>query len=184
MKPMTVVALMLTFGAAGLYAQDIPVDMTFSGSNVATTINLQPGTVTDETLLAGDGTLGAFTFRDLHADGPSPQPTSGCSGPSFSVVAGAGVFRFQDGSLLIVTVTNGSGCVNLAAGHAALTVNYQVKGGTGRFTDASGDLTMTSTITPVLFNASNGPALLTNTGQFEGTISGVAGEDEHQDERQ
>ena len=42
--------------------------MTFSGTNVATTINLRPGTITDEHQSAGRGSLGAFTFRELHAD--------------------------------------------------------------------------------------------------------------------
>ena len=148
-----------------------------------TPINLQANTVTDETQLAGKGSLGQFTFRELHADGAVPQRPSGCLGPFFGVVTGAGVFRFQDGSLLIVTVLDGSGCINPAAGNAALTVNYQVTGGTGRFTGASGNLTMTATIASVLRNASNAPALLTNTGEFEGTIFGVEGED-RQDERQ
>jgi hypothetical protein len=183
MKHMATVALTLTLGVASINAQQKPVNMTFSGSNVATTINLQPGTVTDETHLAGRGTLGAFTFRELHADGPSPQPPASCSGPSFAVVRGAGVFRFQDESLLIVTVTGGSGCINLAAGNAAIIVNYQIGGGTGRFTGASGNLTMTATIAPVLFNASNAPALLTNTGEFKGTIIGVAKGQEGQDEQ-
>ena len=35
------------------------VRMKFSGTNVATTINLQPNTVTDETHLIGNGSLGA-----------------------------------------------------------------------------------------------------------------------------
>jgi len=100
-------------------------------------------------------------------------------------VAGAGVFRFQNGSLLIVTVVDGSGCVNLAAGNAALTVNYDITGGTGRFAGASGNLTMTATLVAVLRNASNAPALLTNTGEFEGTIFGAAvEEEERQDKRQ
>ena len=108
MKNIAITALMVTLGVAGVYAQhQRPVKMKFSGTNVATTINLQPGTVTDETQLAGNGTQGAFTFRELHADGPSPQPPASCSGPSFAVVAGAGVFRFQNGSLLIVTVVEG-----------------------------------------------------------------------------
>src|SRR5271170_3117007 len=34
-----------------------PVDMTFSGSNVATAIDLQPDTITDEVILVGNGTL-------------------------------------------------------------------------------------------------------------------------------
>jgi len=99
-------------------------------------------------------------------------------------VAGTGVFRFQDGSLLIVTVKDGSGCVNPAARNAAITVTYQITGGTGRFTGASGDLTMTATIAPVLLNASGAPALLTNTGEFEGTVFGVATEEAGQDVQQ
>ena len=106
---------MLALGVAGAYAQHPRghVKMTFSGTNVATTINLQANTVTDEMLAAGKGSLGRFTFRELHADGTAPQPPAGCTGPSFGVLKGAGVFRFQDGSLLIVTLKDGSGCVNL-----------------------------------------------------------------------
>jgi len=185
MKHMAIAALMLSFGVASIYAEQKPVKMTFSGTNVATTINLQANTITDETHLTGSGSLGQFTFRELHADGKTLQPPSGCLGPYFGVVAGAGVFRFQDGSLLVVTVMDGSGCVNPAAGHAAITVNYQISGGTGRFAGASGNLTMTATIAAVLRNASNAPALLTNTGEFEGSIFETSlEEEEHQDERQ
>ena len=144
--------------------------MTFSGTNVATTINLQANTVTDEMHAAGEGSLGRFTFRELHADGTLPQPPEGCTGPSFGVLKGAGVFRFQDGSLLIVTLKDGSGCVNLAERVSVLIVNYQINGGTGRFANASGELTMTATETPVLRNAASAPALLPIAGQFEGTI--------------
>src|SRR5713226_920753 len=144
-KHITTVVLMLNLGVGGVYEQEIPVKMTCSGTNVATTINLQPNTVTDEHHSAGDGTFGPFTFRELHADlSPSPQPPPGCSGPNFAIVAGAGVFRFQDGSFLIVTIMNGSGCINPAAG-TAITVQYQITGGTGRFEGASGTLNFTAT---------------------------------------
>ncbi len=173
MKNITTVALMLNLGVAGIYAQETPVKMRFSGTNVATTINLQPNTVTDEHHSAGDGTFGPFTFRELHADlSPSPQPPPGCSGPNFAIVAGAGVFRFQDGSFLIVTVMNGSGCINPAAGTSAITVQYQITGGTGRFEGASGTLNFTATLKPVLRSASNAPTLLILTGEIEGTVSG------------
>jgi len=173
MKHIATVALMFNLGVAGVYAQEWPVKMRFSGTNVATTINLQPNTVTDEHHSAGDGTFGPFTFRELHADlSPSPQPPPGCSGPNFAIVAGGGVFRFQDGSLLIVTVKDGSGCINLAAGYAALIVNYQITGGTGRFEGASGALTTTYRHSAVLRNAANAPVLLALTGEIEGTVSG------------
>ena len=182
-RRLVLVALMLNPGVAAAHAEQSHVKqshvkMTFSGTNVATTINLQANTVTDETHLAGIGSLGPFTFRELHADGAAPQPPSGCLGPFFGVVKGAGVFRFQDGSLLIVTVVDGSGCVNPAAGNAALVVNYQITGGTGRLTGACGNLTMTATLMSVLRNASGAPALLTNTGKFEGTIFRAALEDQ------
>ena len=42
MKYVATVAVMLTLGVPGVYAQDErPVKMTFSGTNVATTINLR-----------------------------------------------------------------------------------------------------------------------------------------------
>ena len=47
-RTLVLVALMLNLGVAAAYAQQKHVKMTFSGTNVATTINLQPGTVTDE----------------------------------------------------------------------------------------------------------------------------------------
>src|SRR6185436_475929 len=172
MKHIATVALMFNLGVAGVYAQERPVKMTFSGTNVATVINLKPDTVTDEQHSAGTGTFGAFTFRELHADGAAAQPPSGCSGPYFAVLAGGGAFRFQDGSLLVVTIKGGSGCINLAAGKAALIVNYQITGGTGRFEGASGALTYTATMTPVFFNAAGSPAFLTLTGEIEGTVSG------------
>jgi len=171
MKHIATVALMLNIGVAGVYAQQSPVRMMLSGTNLPTTINLQPGTVTDEQHSAGYGSLGPFTFRELHADGPSPQPSSTCSGKYFLVVAGAGVFRFLDGSLLTVSITEGDGCVNLTAGYALLTVRYQITGGTGRFEGASGALTYTYTHKAVLLNASNAPALLALTGEIEGTVS-------------
>jgi hypothetical protein len=188
MKHIATVALMLNLGVAGVYAQQKPVKMTFSGTVEPSTIKLQPDTNTDEGNVAGNGTLGPFTFRELHADTASPQPSSTCSGPTkvyFPTVAGGGVFRFQDGSLLTVKLTEGSSlCIDFAAGAAHLTTTYQITGGTGRFNAASGALTLTATWVPVLFNGPNSAVLLTSTGEVEGTVSGVAIGKEGQDERQ
>ena len=176
MKPIATVALMLNLGVAGVYAQQQPVKMTASGTIAATTINLQPNTNADEQNLAGNGTLGTFTFRELHSDPASPQPSITCSPGNapprlyFPNVAGGGVFRFEDGSLLTVTVTEGVLCVDVdhLVGH--LTETYQITGGTGRFKDASGALQSTGRLKPVLFSASGAAVLLTNTGELNGTV--------------
>src|SRR5207302_2833306 len=82
MKHIATLALMLNLGVAGVYAQQKPVKMTFSGNLAVSPISLQPDTNTDEQNLAGDGTLGPFTFRELHADPASPQVSASCPGPT------------------------------------------------------------------------------------------------------
>ena len=62
-------------------------------------------------------------------------------------------------------------------------MTFQITGGTGRFKDASGILTLTETVLPVLADASNNPVFFAATGEFTGTVSGVAMEEERQDER-
>ena len=83
-----------------------------------------------------------------------------------------------------VEITEGDGCVDLTVPVALLTVKYQITGGTGRFEGASGELTMTEAQVAVLRNAAGMPALLMFTGEFEGTIAGVAKERENRDGRQ
>ncbi len=74
--------------------------------------------------------------------------------------------------------------MDLTAGVGHLTETYQITGGTGRFKGASGALTLTALLNPVLFDAVGNPKLLTNTGKFHGTVLGVAIHEEGQDERQ
>ena len=181
MKRIATIALMALLAVAGVYAEEWPerVTMRASGDMVATTINLQNHTITDDENLAGDGTLGSFTFHGLRADVETPQspdPPATCAAPLvfFRVATGAGVFRFDDGNLLVVNVTNGGLCINFATGTARLTENYAIARGTGRFLHASGNLTLTTTVTPVVFNAAGGAQLLTLTGKFEGTVSGIS----------
>ena len=187
MKHIATVALMLNFGVASVYAHEKPVRMTFSGTEAPSAINLQlPDTHTGEFNFAGNGTLGSFTFRNVEANGATPQPSSTC--PTTQVysptVAGAGVFRFQDGSLLKVNLTEGHDCIDFVALEAHCTRNFQITGGTGRFKDASGSLILSETVKPVLADALNNPVFFAATGEFTGTISGVAREEEGQDERQ
>jgi hypothetical protein len=187
MKHIATVALMLNLGVASVYAHEKPVKMTFSGTAGPSTINLQfPDTTTGEDNFAGNGTLGAFTFRDVSAEQASPQSSSTCSGPNqlYAVsVAGAGVFRFQDGSLLKVNLTEGTDCIDFAAQEAHCTRTFQITGGTGRFKNASGVLTFTETVLPVLADASHNPVFFASTGEFTGAVSGVAREEDDHDER-
>jgi hypothetical protein len=180
MKHIATVALMLNLGVAGVYAQQKPLNMTFSGTAAASTINLQqPNTHTVEDTLAGNGTLGPFTFRNVTAATTIPQPSSTCSGPNllhFSRVAGAGVFRFQDGSLLKVTLTQGSDCIDLQHLVAHCTMTFLITGGTDRFKNASGMLTLTETEQPVLADFLGNPVFFDSTGGLTGTVSGVAEE--------
>ena len=180
---MVLVALMLNPGVAGVYARsgrsiNVRVKLTFSGSAASSPINLnQPDTTTGEDNVAGDGTLGPFTFRNVSALAKTPQPSSTCTGLFFPRVAGAGVFRFQDGSLLTVNLTQGSDCIDLVQMLAHCTLTFQINGGTGRFQNASGVLTWTETARPVLADAFNNPVFFIETGQLTGTVSGIAEEE-------
>lgn len=190
MKYIAAMALMLNLGVASVYAQHQPVKMSYSGTSGASAINLQqPGTQTGEENFAGNGALGPFTFLLISAETTSPQqpPPSTCSGPAniyFSRVAGAGVFRFRDGSLLKVNLTQGADCVDLAAQQSHCTLTLQITGGTDRFKDASGTLTLTETNVPVLADALNNPVFFASSGEFTGTVSGVTREEDRQEERQ
>ena len=64
---------------------------------------------------------------------------------------------------------------------ARLTETYEITRGTKRLKSASGTLTLTATVIPVLFNAAGRTQLLTSTGKFEGTISGVGHREEGPD---
>jgi hypothetical protein len=180
MAAMILTAALAAPAAAAVYAHEKPVKMTFSGTSAPSTINLQqPDTSTYEDNFAGKGTLGSFTFRNVRAIANSPMPSSTCSGPNqlyFPDPAGAGVFRFQDSSLLNVHLTQGGDCVDLVAQEGHCTLTLQITGGTGRFKNASGSLTFTETSVPVLADASNNPVFFAATGEFRGTVSGVSEE--------
>ena len=189
MKYIAAIALMLNLGVAAVYAQHYPVKMAYSGTSGASAIDLkQPGAQTGEENFAGNSAWGQFTFLLISGETTSPQqPPSTCSGPAniyFTRVGGAGVFRFQDGSLLKVNLTQGADCVDLVAQQGHCTLTLQIAGGTGRFKDASGTLTLTETNVPVLADVLNNPVFFASTGEFTGTISGLVKELDHQNDRQ
>ncbi len=186
MKPIVTMALMVNLGVVSVYAQQHSVKMVFSGTSAASTVNLQqPDTSNDEDNFAGQGSLGSFTFRNVRAIANSPTPSSTCSGSNllhFADPAGAGVFRFQDGSLLKVSLTQGGDCIDLAADEGHCTLTLKIIGGTGRFKNASGTLTFTETSVPVLADALHNPVFFAATGEFTGTVSGVSEEQRHAEE--
>jgi len=176
MKYLATAALMLNFGVAGIYAQPGSVDMTVSGTAANSVVQLTPGTPASEYNLAGDGNLGPFTFRVVNSNAATPDFPSTCTGATkihFAAVAGAGVLRSQDGSLLTVNLTGGGDCIDFAAGHAICTRIFQITGGTGRFKNVSGAVTLTMTVTPILGPPDN-PVFFTVTGEVKGTASKVA----------
>ena len=166
------VTLVLTFGAVAIQAQQLPVQMTFSGTLVATGFNLQPGTPAFELTAAGHGSLGAFTLHDVNATSTVPSGT--CGAPNllaFTAEAAAGVFRFQDGSLLTYKLKEGTLCVDVTKGIGHLTATQEITGGTGRFNNASGTLVFTFTGSPVLADSMMSPVLIAiSDGEATGTI--------------
>jgi hypothetical protein len=111
MKTLAMAALLLSFGVAGVYAQSIPVNLAVSGTTANSTVQLSPdipaSPPASEYNLAGGGILDPFTFRVVNSSAPSATPPSTCSGPTklyLAAVAGAGVLRSGDGSLLTVNL--------------------------------------------------------------------------------
>ena len=181
MKHLATVALILSLRVMAAYASDESVKMTFSGTSETSPTNLQqPNASNDGDNFAGEGTLGAFTVRNVRAISNSPGTSPTCSGSNqlfLSELAGAGVFRFRDGNLLEVTLTQGGDCIDLTTNTAHCTLTFQITGGTGRFQHASGVLTMTETVETVMSDALGNPVFFAVTGKFTGRISGVAGDD-------
>jgi len=169
-------ALLLSCGIAGAFAQPGQLNMKVSGSTAASTVNLQPGTPASEYQLTGNGDLGRFTLRVISAGG-APQPSATCSGPTklyVPVVAGGAVARFENGDLLTGRLTQGSDCIDFAAGHAVCIRVFQVSGGTGRFNNTSSAMiTLTMTVTPVIGDSSGNPVFFSVTGAVTGAIPGL-----------
>lgn len=182
MKRINTMALMLGLGVASVYAQDIHVRMTFSGNGSPSAVDLkQPGSNNVEENVAGNGTLGSFTFRDIRAAATVPQASMTCSATFFPALAGGAIIRFQDGTLLKLSLKEGGDCIDFVQKKAVCTLMFEITGGTGRFKHASGLLTYTENAEPVLFDASGmGAALGTEVGEITGTISGVGRDQDRQ----
>ena len=176
MKRIASMTLMFGLGVAAVYGQ-MSVNMKSSGTSGASAINLQqPNSSNNEDNFTGTGSLGRFTVRQFRAISNSPTASSTCEGPTklyFPEPAGAAVFRFKDGSLLNARLVEGSDCIDFSAQFAHCTIVFQITGGTGRFQNATGTLTFTEAVAPMMFDTSNNPVVFFATGEYTGTISGV-----------
>jgi hypothetical protein len=189
MKSKTITNIYLVMAAMSLTAvlslpaaaEKATVNMKFSGTSAGTPLTnvLYPNTHNGEDDFAGDGPLGSFTYRFVDASLNFPTPSSICPKPTdlhFSDPVGTAVLRFHDGSLLFLKLTQGDDCIDLTAGLAHCFRTFQVMGGTERFKNATGTLSLTETIMPVLFDNSSNPVFFATTGDITGTISGVKDE--------
>jgi hypothetical protein len=179
MKHISTLALALTLGAVSMQALQYPVRMTFNGSGLylppQISLGANTGQATDVSW-SGDGSLGPFTHREVSAG--SAMPTGpGCSGSNslaFAFAAGAGFYRFNDGSLLTYKIKEGTSCIDFTAGSANATVTHEITGGTGRFKNASGTLSVTTSSSyPLLFDATGQQPVLIAfpSGQVTGTVT-------------
>ena len=200
MRRVTTLALMLTLSVASMYAEQPAeehssarrVRMRFSGSTMSTPLAIAPNTVNHESQVTGNSSLGPFTYRGLWADDPASQAPGSCGsgfGRIFRVVAGGGVFRFEDGSLLTVRLTEGTLCVDISdplhpVGRQFET--YQITGGTGRFRQVAAScgvtaeectLQLTATRGLVLSDSAGAPKLFAFTGEFQGSLPRVSNGD-------
>ena len=129
--------LVLAFGAASIHAQQHPVRMTSTGSAAYLAAQISLGSDTGQVSdlsEAGDGSLGPFTLRDMSATFTMPSST-GCAGPNsaaFTFAVGAGVYRFNDGSLLTYKINDGTVCIDFTAAAANATATQEITGGTPR----------------------------------------------------
>jgi len=188
MKRLATVALMLVLAVATAYAHDESVKLKFSGVSDTSPNNLQvPDTSNDGDNFAGGGTFGAFDVRLVRAISNTAGSSSGCARADelfLTELAGGGVFRFHDGSLLNVTLEQGEDCINLTTGLAHCTLIFRVTGGTGRFRYASGELTMREIANAVLFDALGNPLIFDATGDFAGKVSGIADDADSREKEQ
>lgn len=169
--------ILLGLGVVASSAQTA-VKMTFSGTSENTANDLlQPNASNDEDHFTGAGSLGTFNLGEVRAISNNPSPSASCSGVNklhFSEPAGGGIIRFGDGSLLYFQMSQGDDCIDFSAFDAHCVLQFQVTGGTGRFASASGTLTLTETVVPVLTDDQGNPVYLAATGQITGQLWGVA----------
>ncbi len=83
---------------------------------------------------------------------------------------------------MYVNLTLETDCIDLTVLQAHCVVAFQITGGTGRFKDAGGSLTLTETVVPVLADVTGKPVFFAATGEITGSIYGVGNDADHQED--
>jgi hypothetical protein len=164
-------------------AAQIPLKGTFSGTFVNSQIDTNnDGRKASLGTRGMKGTFGPATGQAmLEYASPSPGTCpNGNAGVILTLVPGTGhdVARLTStGDLIIGEYTAGALCVDTSTGIQFFTLTEQVTGGTGRFAEAKGSITITGT-SMRLFADAAGNFFGTSSGTYEGTLILPKGENE------
>ena len=156
-------------------AAQIPLKGTFSGTFVNTQIDTNnDGRKASLGTRGMKGTFGPATGQAmLEYASPSPGTClNGHAGVILTLVPGTGhdVARLTStGDLIIGEYTAGALCVDTSTGIQFFTLTEQVTGGTGRFAEATGSITITGT-SMRLFADAAGNFFGASSGTYEGTL--------------
>jgi len=156
---------------------------TFSGTFVNTQIDTNnDGRKASLGTRGMKGTFGPATGQAmLEYASPSPGTClNGHAGVILTLVPGTGhdVARLTStGDLIIGEYTAGALCVDTSTGIQFFTLTEQVTGGTGRFAEATGSITITGT-SMRLFADAAGNFFGASSGTYEGTLILSKGENE------
>ena len=184
MKHIATMALMVSLGVAGVYAQEIHVKMTFSGNGSASAIDLKQPDPTPWKRMS-PGTVRSARSRFELSGLPQLLRNRPPLARATFFPAWPAVRHSLSGWDSIEGQSEGRRRLHrFRANEGHCTLIFEINGGTGRFQNASGLLTYVENAEPVLFDAPGmSVALGTEVGEITGTISGVGQDQDRKLER-
>ena len=124
----------------------VPVNFSFDGTGHP---GNPSGAAAQELLTGHDNIGGPFTGENIgeYALDPSTSCTApdGTAGIRLELVEAVGAVAYNQGQLYFYGVGPGSGCISTSTAVFVLSETHTVLGGTGKFANASGSITMTQT---------------------------------------